>query len=71
MVKVNRHDHSDVIKNGAGADESFHIDPKTVADTTTGVVEGFKLDFDKGDAVSVTAAPAGGDKTALLIAPAA
>jgi hypothetical protein len=71
VVKVNRHDHLIIIKTRAGADESFRIDPKTVADTTTGVVEGFKLDFDKGDAVQVTATPAAGDKTALLIAPAA
>jgi hypothetical protein len=42
-----------------------------VADTTTGVVEGFKLDFDKGQPVQVTATPSGADKTALLIAPAA
>ncbi len=71
VVKVNHHDHLLVIKNGAGAEETFRIDPKTVADTTTGVVEGFKLDFDKGDAVVITAVPAGEDKTALLIAPAA
>jgi len=71
VVKVNRHDHLIIIKTGSGADQSFRIDPKTVADTTTGVVEGYKLDFDKGDAVQVTATPAGADKTALLIAPAA
>ena len=68
---MNRRDHLIAIKNGSGADESFRIDPKTVADTTNGVVVGFKLDFDKGQPVQVTATPAGGDKTALLIAPAA
>ena len=71
VVKVNRHDHLITIKNGKGADESFRIDPKTVADTTTGVVLGYKHDFDKGDTVHVTAVPAGEDKTALLIAGAA
>ena len=71
VVKVNRHDHLITIKTGSGADESFRIDPKTVADTTTGVVVGFKLDFDKGQPVQVTATPSGTDKTALLIAPAA
>jgi|HubBroStandDraft_5_1064220.scaffolds.fasta_scaffold377468_1 hypothetical protein len=69
VVKVDRHEHLITIKNSAGAEESFHIDPKTVADTANGVVEGYKLDFDKGDLVQVTATPAGADKTALLIAP--
>ncbi len=69
MVKVDRHEHLITIKNSAGADEVFHIDPKTMADTANGVVEGYKLDFDKGDLVQVTATPAGADKTALLIAP--
>lgn len=71
VVKVNRHDHLIVIKTDSGAEASFRIDPKTVADTTNGVVEGFKLDFDKGEPVQVTATPSGADKTALLIAPAA
>jgi hypothetical protein len=69
VVKYNRHDHLLVVKNSAGAEETFHIDPKTVADTTTGVEEGFKFDFSKGDEVRVTAAPANGGETALLIAP--
>lgn len=71
VVKVDRHEHLITIKTGAGTEESFHIDPKTVADTANGVVEGYKLDFDKGDLVQVTATPAGADKTALLIAPGA
>jgi hypothetical protein len=71
VIKVNRHDHSITIRDSSGADKSFRIDPKTVADTTDGVVEGFKLDFDKGQPVQVTATPSGADKTALLIAPAA
>lgn len=71
VVKLNRHDHLLTIKNAAGAEVSFHIDPKTVADTTTGVMQGFKLDFNKGDAVRVTAAQANGTDTALLVVPAA
>ena len=49
---------------------SFHLDPKTVADTATGVTENFKFDLNKGDAVLVTAAQANGSDTALLIVPA-
>ena len=70
VVRVNRHDHTLTIKNSAGVEVSFRIDPKTVADTPTGVVEGFKLDYSKGDQVHVTAAQANGGETAVLIAPA-
>ncbi len=69
VVKFSRHDRVLIVKNGAGAEETFHIDAKTVADTTTGVEEGFKFDFSKGDEVRVTAAPSNGGETALLIAP--
>ena len=67
VVKFNRHDHLLTIKNGSGAEESFHIDAKTVTDTATGVAEKFKFDFSKGDQVRVTAAMANGSGTALLI----
>ena len=70
VVKLNRHDRLLTIKTSAGAEESFRIDPKTVADTANGVAEDFKYDFSKGDSVLVTAAPSNGGETALLIAPA-
>jgi hypothetical protein len=69
VVRVNRHDHLLTIKNSTGVEVSFHIDPKTVADTPTGVVEGSKLDYSKGDQVHVTAAQANGGETAVLVAP--
>jgi hypothetical protein len=69
VVKLNRHDRMLTIKNSAGAEETFHIDAKTVADTMNGVSGNFKFDFSKGDAVRVTAAPSDGGETALLIAP--
>jgi hypothetical protein len=70
VVKLNRHERVLIIKNSSGAEESFHVDPRTVADTATGVVEGFKSDFSKGDQVRVTAAQTNGSATALLIVPA-
>jgi hypothetical protein len=69
VVKLNRHDRLVTIKNSAGAEESFHLDDKTVGDTATGVFQNFKFDFSKGDQVRVTAAPSAGGETALLIAP--
>jgi hypothetical protein len=70
VIKLNRHEHSLTIKNSSGAEQSFHLDAKTVGDTATGVAEDMKYDFNKGDAVTVTAAQANGGETALLIAPA-
>jgi hypothetical protein len=70
VVKLNRHDRMLTIKNGAGTEVSFHLDPKTVADTATGVMQGFKFDLSKGDQVRVTAAQVNGSDTALLIVPA-
>jgi hypothetical protein len=69
VVKLDRKGRLLTIKNSAGAEETFHLDPKTVGDTTMGVAEGLKFDFSKGDAVRVTAAPSNGGETALLIAP--
>jgi hypothetical protein len=62
------HDHVLTIKNSEGAEETFHIDPKTVADTAKGVSVGFKFDLSKGDMVRITAAVANGNATALLVA---
>jgi hypothetical protein len=70
VVKLNKHDHLLTIKNGSGTQESFHLDPKTVADTENGVAEDFKFDYSKGQQVQVTALQANGSETALLIAPA-
>lgn len=70
VIKCDRHDHLLTIHNDSGAEVTFHLDPKTVGDTETGVEEGFHFDFDKGEAVRVTATPADGGSTALLIAPA-
>jgi len=69
LVKLNRHDHLLTIKNSAGAEESFRLDPRTVADTSTGVMEGYKIDLGKGDMVRVTSSQANGTATAWLIVP--
>jgi len=71
---VTKFDHSEhllTIKDSSGAEATFHIVANTVADTTTGAVEGFKYGAKKGDKVRITAAPGSGGETALLIVPAA
>jgi len=70
VVKLNRKERLLTIKNSSGTEESFHLDPKTVADTATGVMQGVKSDLNKGDQVRITAVQADGSATALLIVPA-
>jgi hypothetical protein len=67
VVKFNRHDRVLVIKNEAGAEQTFALAANTVADTETGVAPGFKADFPKGKTVRVTALQGSGTDTALLI----
>jgi hypothetical protein len=71
VVKLDRHEHLLTIKNSKGGEESFHIDPKTVADTEFGVATNYKFDLSKGTQVRVLATQANGSQTALLITPAA
>jgi hypothetical protein len=71
VVKLNRRDRVLTIKNESGTEVSFRLDPKTVADTETGVSQGFKYDLSKGAQVRVIAAQSDGSGMALLIGPAA
>ena len=67
VYKFNKHQHLLTIKDAAGTSESFHIDPKTVAETAVGAVEGERFDLEKGDHVRVTATLADGSAEALFI----
>lgn len=70
VVKFNRHDHLLTIRNSTGGEVLFHLDPKTVVDTSDGVSQGFKYDLTKGETVRIIASQTNGEKTALLISPA-
>lgn len=59
--------HSITIKNSAGSEETFQIDPKTVGDASNGVVEGRKFDVNKGAQVRIIGTSANGVETALFI----
>ena len=67
VTKFNRHEHLLTIKDCAGATESFHIAPNTVAETAVGAVEGERFDPEKGEQVRVTATLADGGPEALFI----
>jgi hypothetical protein len=70
VVKLDRREHLLTIRNSTGGEESFHLDPKTVADTESGVAADYKFDLGKGNHVRVIATQANGSNTALLITPA-
>jgi hypothetical protein len=55
------------IESTPGVTQSFHIDPKTVVETSVGAVEGRKFDPQKRDQVRVTAIAAQKAGTALFI----
>jgi hypothetical protein len=67
IVKMDRHTHELIVKDARGAEQSFKIDAKTVAEGAEGVEEGIKFDAHKGDQVRVTATTADGTQKALFI----
>lgn len=67
VVKFDRHERVLTLKNDSGVEESFHLNPKTVAETPYGAVEGLELDAKDGDQVQVTASPVNGNETALFV----
>jgi len=67
VVKLDKHAHLLTIKDDAGQEHTFHIDAKTLADSSGGVVEGQKFDAAKGARVRVIAATGNGASTALFI----
>jgi hypothetical protein len=67
VVKMDKHAHLLTIKNDAGQEQTYHIDAKTLADSSYGVIEGQKFSPDKGTKVRVTASTQNGESTALFI----
>ena len=48
VVKFNRHERVLTLRKTSGAEESFHLEPKTVAETPYGAMEGLELDAKDG-----------------------
>jgi hypothetical protein len=63
----NGHDHKISIHGKDGATHSFTVEPQTVAETYMGVVNGTKVDLDRGDHVRVVSSGKTGSPTALFI----
>ena len=67
VVKFHRNEHRLTLKSKSGVELSFHISPKTVADTAMGVVEGYELELEDGAQVRVAATLLNAGETALFI----
>lgn len=67
VVKLDKKAHLLTIKSDSGDEQTFHIDGKTLADSSYGVMEGQKFSADKGAKVRVTATTENGTQTALFI----
>ncbi len=66
IVKFDKHAHALTIRNASG-EQTFHIDAKTVADASEGVVTGEKFPADKGAQVRVISSTTNGVQTAVFI----
>jgi hypothetical protein len=67
VIKLDKHAHVLTIQDAAGAEQTFHLDEKTVGDASEGVVKADSLDIDKGAKVRITATTENGAQTALFI----
>lgn len=67
VTSFNRKQRKLSIKTSSGAEQSFVIDPKAMADTAYGAISADKFSPSKGDNVRVIAAKAGAGETALFI----
>jgi hypothetical protein len=67
VVRFEGREHSILIRDKSGAVQSFKISPDTIAESSNGVVEGFKFEPEKGDLVRITVAEANGSAAALFI----
>ena len=67
VIKFDRRERLLTLKNNLGIEESFHLDPKTVAETPYGAMEGLELDAKDGDQVQVISSSANGNEMAWFI----
>ncbi len=67
VTRFNKHQHQVTVKNAAGTEQTFTLDPKAMADSMTGAVPGDRLSPSKGDNVRVIATNTSGNGTALFI----
>ena len=67
VIDWNGHSHKLSVRDKDGAMHSFVIDAQTVAETYMGVVNGSKLDLDRGERVRLVSSSSGDKSTVLFI----
>jgi hypothetical protein len=67
VTKFDGHGHSLTVQDASGAEQTFKIDPQTVAETDLGAVGGEKFDAHKGDSVRIVSSQVNGAATALFV----
>ena len=67
VSRFDKHHHTVVMKTSTAAPQTFQIDPKSVADTPDGVIDGQKFVPAKGDQLRVVASTANGAGNALFL----
>lgn len=67
VVKMDRREHRIVVKDDKGAEQTFQIGAKAVAEGPDGVMEADKLELDKGSQVRVTVTQVNGTPTAVFL----
>lgn len=67
VTKFDKHNHTVALKTTAGTTQTLQVDPKSVADTTMGVIDGQKFEPAKGDTLRVVASTANGAGKALFL----
>ena len=67
VVKLDKHAHVLTIQDPSGATQTFAVNQSTVAETDSGVTQGFKFDPHKGEKVRVAAAQINGTTVAMFI----
>ncbi|HEY3704332.1 MAG TPA: hypothetical protein VGL22_04675 [Terracidiphilus sp.] len=67
VTKYDSHAHTLSVQDKSGKVQNFSIDPKTVAESTTGALPGDHFRADKGDQVRIVSSTSGGNPTALFV----
>lgn len=67
VTRYDSHSHVISVQDESGVEQSFRIDPETVAETAMGAVPGQKFQAGKGDKVRIVSGKADGMPTVLFV----
>jgi hypothetical protein len=67
VSKFQKHEHLLTLQTSSGTDKVFHIETKTVAETSVGAVPGYRFDPEKSEQLRIVSLLENGTDTALYI----